>query len=365
MPIKATFLFGAGVEKDFGLPSGADFVDKTLPQYKKDYHESILHSLRCYFKNEYVQTKYANWLSGYRRDIVTKEEIQKRIAKHSNTHGILERLFHTIINPVKYGENRFWKVFNFYWFAYFAITEVLQLKLVKYKKAWLSSSQNENIYDGILHNLERFTRCIYKEPWGDTLDDHFYYTKKYYENNEVYTVKGMLTTNYTPLVTITGIPVCKIAFLNGKLNQFEYPYELIIKDFTKHSRESGDFYFPFIMAQSALKPIVHPEQIFAYQVAVNVLSESGVLIIIGYNINEDDNHINAIIIDFIRNNDKNKVLFCKYTDGLNVFDRDACHEELIQKLRLPADNKQLVVVKNEGDPAKLFNRINKILSDDQ
>lgn len=222
---------------------------------------------------------------------------------------------------------------------------------------------DSNSYCLILDNLEYYTKAIFEEPWSDTLKKHFYYNQKYYSENEFYEVTGILTTNYTPLVNITEIFNSKIAYLNGKINQFEYPYELTIKDFTKDERGKSDFYFPFVMAQSALKPIIAPQQIKEYSLASRILRSSNALVIIGYNINEDDNHVNSFIVDFLRRDPiNNRVIFCKYTRAKETYDEAKCHKDICGRLRIAKNNEQLNVVENEGDASKLFFRISEIIS---
>lgn len=356
---RVAFLFGAGAESNFGLPSGDCFFNLTLPEDKLAWHESILEALKEKFDNDSVLERYPDWLTKYRKEIVTKKEIKKN---KDNSYGILERLFHTIINPKEYGKNKFWKVFNFYWFAYFAILEPLVYRCGE-DKTHLKLNQDSNIYALILDNLEDFTNKIYKERWNYTFEDHFYYNNEYYSDNSLYEVTGILTTNYTPLVYITEICKSKIAYLNGRLNQFEYPNELVIKDFTEYERDVSDFYFPFVMAQSALKPIIAPQQIKEYNLASYILEMSDVLVIIGYNINEDDNHVNSYIVDFLRRNSLNKVIYCKYAPSEVAYNEKDCHSEICKRLRLAKYDEQIQLVKNGGDPADLFSAIIKTISD--
>ena len=106
-----------------------------------------------------------------------------------------------------------------------------------------------------------------------------------------------------------------MSYLNGALKYFEYPETLEIVSLASNidSDPDPDLYrkrlaFPFIMGQSKVKPIIHPAQIKAYSSFIEGLSEADVLIVIGYNFNEDDNHINAIVRDYITSADKDKKL---------------------------------------------------------
>ncbi|MEG0276763.1 MAG: hypothetical protein RR630_07030, partial [Coprobacillus sp.] len=53
--------------------------------------------------------------------------------------------------------------------------------------------------------------------------------------------------------------------------------------------------FPFLLAQSMIKPIIHPYQIKEYHKAIESLENANFLVILGYGLNEDDNHVNALL----------------------------------------------------------------------
>ena len=54
-------------------------------------------------------------------------------------------------------------------------------------------------------------------------------------------------------------------------------------------------FFPFIFGQSLIKPIVSDIQIDAFTEFKSLLNKTDILVVLGYNINEDDNHINALL----------------------------------------------------------------------
>ncbi len=87
--------------------------------------------------------------------------------------------------------------------------------------------------------------------------------------------------------------------LNGQLKLFEIPETLEVIDITQENLPNDKLYFPFIFGQSYTKPIVSHHQIKAFQMMKDTLDESNILVILGYNINEDDNHVNAYLRDFI------------------------------------------------------------------
>ena len=83
------------------------------------------------------------------------------------------------------------------------------------------------------------------------------------------------------------------AYLHGKLKWFE-------EIFTKRVDELQNFFekdliMPFIFIQSGIKPIVSPMQLREYSKALDAIDNSDYLIILGYGINSDDEHISNII----------------------------------------------------------------------
>ena len=66
-----------------------------------------------------------------------------------------------------------------------------------------------------------------------------------------------------------------------------------------NTKLTNKFYFPFIMTQSPIKPLISTKQYVEYGNAYRNLDKCKYLYIIGYSLNENDNHITAIIRDFI------------------------------------------------------------------
>lgn len=124
-------------------------------------------------------------------------------------------------------------------------------------------------------------------------------------------IDNVARTNYTPFTKVFGIG--DIFYLSGKLSQFEIPEELRIVDFEKG--ENVDMktkhVFPYILTQAPIKPIINPTQIAEYSNAICALSELDVLVILGYSLCENDNHINAILRNFVIQENK-KIIYCNY-----------------------------------------------------
>ena len=290
--------------------------------------------------------------------------------------GLLDGYFHTIINPQKYGINNFSKVFNYYWSCYFTIVE----GIIKHLSAnsQLSESlleytlkvEHKNIalnHEKILQNIESFTEVLYKnKPEHDTSKS----TLTYYEaiSNElksnVFECTGVATTNYYPFVEAVGAK--KMLYLNGSLNLLEFPELLEVHDLLKceykllKNRLDSNIFFPFIFGQSHVKPIVNHHQIKQFYELDNMLKKSDILIILGFNINEDDNHINAFLHDFLMQKNKLIVVVSRnnakfpeeqakeLNNKLNeITNRLKCSDECAQKVKIFSceygDNEKLII----------------------
>ena len=111
---------------------------------------------------------------------------------------------------------------------------------------------------------------------------------------------GVLTTNYFNLAesVLKGRTKNGCAYLNGQLKWMEKPESLEVFDLVEKKPET-DLYFPFIFGQSLTKPIVHEKQITEFCKTRKILEEADCLIILGYGINEDDNHINSMLHEYL------------------------------------------------------------------
>ena len=226
--------------------------------------------------------------------------------------GIMDEYFHTIISPRKYGTGKFSKVFNYYWKSYFvilkyvlqALNELNNNKFNKYFK------NGELDYEYILNHLKELTCELYD---GDLVihEEGTYYDwisryLKHYENE--IECCGVITTNYYRFCEDISP---NTIYLNGQLKYFECPENLDFIDLTTQDIEEGRLFFPFIFGQSLVKPIVGSTQTEEFHKLHELLlgDESvDVLVIIGYNINEDDNHINSFLHEYLKKDNKTLIM---------------------------------------------------------
>jgi hypothetical protein len=222
--------------------------------------------------------------------------------------GLLDEYFHTIISPNKYGKNNFAKIFNYYWFCYFSIVEPI-VKYYKKDRSELKEYLNDEKlnYYKIISNIKDFTNILYsnraahQKNYNNNLikNDESYYSiiKDRLNCNDRFIIRDIATTNYFNFCEILKRePI----YLNGALNLFEIPEKLEVVDAKRFKGELNQNYlfFPFLFVQSLIKPIVNKAQIESIFKFGNALERTDVLIVFGYNMNEDDNHINAFLHTF-------------------------------------------------------------------
>lgn len=204
---------------------------------------------------------------------------------------ILDGHFHTIINPQKFGRVKFSRVFNYYWSIFFAIYAPI---VEQTRGAAVTNFEQE------LRFLKENIKLLYDDStiFGSSSRNRkllTYYESIVQEFQEI-PITGVITSNYFKFAEIINRP---IAYLNGQLRLFEIPETLEVIDITKTNLPKDKLYFPFIMGQSYTKPIISRHQIDAFKIMGDILEEANILVILGYNVNEDDNHINAYLRDFM------------------------------------------------------------------
>ena len=411
---KITFFFGAGAEAVFGMPMGAQYtLDTILSErsqmiealrsfykgktneysttyvgqylFNKDSHtfREIVHRaaealavepkdideeskrvLNCFNYNdtdtekaffdevrkvfEYVVIdidKLPN--EGKRPQCISGIDIPKKylsLMEQFSYYGSVEKDFSTIINPKEAGSRRFWRLINYFWSAYFSIIiPVLDLSL-KYLN---NEEYNKNKYAYILSHLDEVVGYIYSNEFRTGIDVK--YQSSYYSKlKQAFPKSNAATTNYTPFLEFAGFD--KTIFLAGKLSQFEIPEELRVVEIGGKEDIANKFIFPYMSTQAPLKPIVDCAQLKEYSKFIDTLDNTDVLVIIGYNINDNDNHINALLRDFLIKKPTNCIVFSQYVDSPNDFNREKAISDVAKKLRITSKvtKDQITAIPNYG-----------------
>ncbi|MBD5083376.1 MAG: hypothetical protein HDT34_04360 [Clostridiales bacterium] len=229
-----------------------------------------------------------------------KEDQLLKIDTNVAIGGLLDSYFHTIISPSKYGKNNFSKIFNYYWFCYFVLVE----GILRYFKGDKSLSkyyldEKPNYYD-IISDINNFTQKIYSVNISNEGSTYYSLIKDAFGKQKEFEINAIATTNYFRFCEILKDDVI---YLNGKLSDFEFPELLEVYDANictdENTFKNKNIFFPFIFGQSLLKPIINSKQIETFQAFSKELKESEILIIFGFNINEDDNHINSFLHEYV------------------------------------------------------------------
>lgn len=326
-----SFLFGAGAENCFGIPLGDELKIATLENTKGFGKTSYGKALKYCFNECEGYKYYANTLAGFNKKLRDGDNFKQ---------GLLDSYFHFIINPNQYSRT-FSVVFNYYWILYRTITE----SIVKYliDKNIAGENLKSFCYKGKLNykklfsEINYFTTVLYSyEPKLLCSKNTNYYSliKGKLEQNDDFNCSGVITTNYFKFAEMVS---SNIAYPNGQLKYFEYPNLLEIRDlsFIKETAEQKKLFFPFIFGQSFVKPIVNEIQVEEFHKVSEILAKTEVLIVLGYNINEDDNHLNSYLHKFLING--GKLLF--------VTDEENRLESLCNQLKVSKDSKRINVIK--------------------
>ncbi len=326
--------FGAGAEVDFNISSGDKFAlnvlglgnnntenpmdsaikdsynekyKKMIPSHQEWYpskfqivsftEKELQRKLlcACYRKKALDEQIHSQVLTDDRIneeiDIHSQQESREVINSHTSYMGIVDGYFHTLISPNLLGPQKFCTVMAFYSRAYLSIVKEILMK----------DNSCDMSYQEILAKpvatVQQIKRVI--KEHGDFNRNESYYSllKKKTDKN----IFSIITTNYTPCCEIlSGIGKDRIAFVHGRFGLFESPYNMEVIDVEETDYPCDtNILFPYIFIQSGIKPIVEKKQLLEYAKALNFINEADRIVIIGYSINVDDNHLNSLLRDAI------------------------------------------------------------------
>ena len=416
------FLFGAGAEADYKLPLGEKFTTETILKkrtkmyneldqfYSKrmvnGYIESYRHEFlftknsnaffeiiyralkQCYEESKYEEidedtkslfqylyssdnphdatkkafkTNVVNKLYQYIiSDIDAQNERRynkyKSLLNRMTFYGSVEKDFSSIIDPKGAGLKQFWRFVNYLWSAFFSIVLPLLDNSESFKNKTYYAQYQKNKYRAVLDNLQDVVAFLYSNEYLNEVQPKGYYQKLFSKfSGRIYNV---ITTNYTPFVKNI---FNNAAYVAGELSSFEYPHHLEVKDITRSGLRTKAFVFPFLLTQAPVKPIIEPKQISSYSNMHTALKNSQYLIILGYNINSNDNHINSYIRQFVMRN-KTHLIFCKYSNNaLSKSEIEQERENITRKLYITTVRKNIHVIPFNGNPDVLCDSLNDFL----
>ena len=121
----------------------------------------------------------------------------------------------------------------------------------------------------------------------------------------------------------------RIAYVHGRIGLYESPRDLYVYDAENESFEK-EVTFPYFFIQSGIKPIVERRQIKEYSKMASYMENSDKIIILGYRLNYDDNHINSIIRSCVK---EGKIV--TYLSFGTEQSKGETRDSVLQKLKLP------------------------------
>jgi len=340
---KIVFLFGAGAEVDYGIPSGAEFkkifINATRNGEKDNFKISKYIELICSIKKkeksgeeriidnisngsilssaatsilyqtykesqkfkeyvddqniseikDYIDKKndsYPKFRDYFRNEICNRisennNELITKFLENVNIYSYLDGMFNYLREPGLY-KKEIAKVIKIYYLAHYAIMQHLYNGY--YDILEKASDSKEKIIE--LVNSNSYSNKSSKKPYYELI-------REYVDRFDI----KLITTNYTKIAQQTiNLKDTDISYLHGRLDLFENIETKEIKEIKKFKNNSNDIaYFPFIMVQSGVKPIVSPYQIKEFAKAIRYLENADVVVVLGYGINSDDEHIQTML----------------------------------------------------------------------
>lgn len=268
----------------------------------------------------------------------------KLCSKSIDYQMLIDNYFRYIMSP-KTEWPKFTKMFLFLSAAYNAITS---------KEHTLSDEalkkNNNSYYQDIIDELNKDNARVEIKALAST-NYHDYYGRLVKLLNESEIKDG--TLDEASLEARFG----KVMRLNGGVGEFYNPYKnsLVkrepVKTTTKQDNKQNLFLYqdqlvtPFFFTQSGIKPITAIDVSCLYTEMYSKFKESDIIVVIGFNFNSDDNHINTIIRDLVENH--NKTLVIVTVDADNEEALKVKTEDILYKLRIdPTEAQDRVKVLN-------------------
>lgn len=345
-----TFFFGAGAESDYGLGVGASFVEPLLRDGYKEERKALLGPDKVEYsliypqsRNIYLQTIEENKEAA---ELVFKKKIVKTCIeyyqKSSSSKLDVTKLckeWYRIITSNKKLKNKEEEIKQFF-LKNGVFFSSLDEKFNSLRKQPFNNRANRvvNAYFTILILM---IEAVYDIPndfvWDyknvfDLFQSENYKIKfdidSYYKELAKLLKNGkpgkdnifIATTNYTNIVEEVT-KKSDVAFLHGKLEWFEDARNLTVYDCAndderKQAEKNINNIFPFILIPSGVKPIICRKQIEQFKTFINQLDQSNIIFVTGYKFNSEDNHVNSLIGDWLRN-PGNRMVYLNYESGLS------------------------------------------------
>lgn len=301
---KTCFLFGAGVERAYGISGGSDFAinvlgikNKVMNEAIKEFYNDVISksdnkewyttcenrtlkkkelleaALRKKILDEILADSHINNASEIQNKKIYEDKVEERlkelikdnekddeineeqlavIENYTSYIGIIDSKFHTIIYPKALGPQNFWKVISCYTRAYLLIVTQMIPKFINKqltKEDYLYILKNpKHIHTEILEF------CKIKKDEDEKLKEDAKVSEELKKQRRYYSILAnhqekdikIITSNYTPLCEeLAGVSKENIAYVHGKIGWFESPCEMKVYDIFEE-KLPNELYFPYI-----------------------------------------------------------------------------------------------------------------------
>ena len=345
--MKTGFLFGAGADSVFGIGSGRNFFTPLLINGFNKERKSLLGEssdfrlIHSNSKKVFIQT--INTYEKEAEKIFDKEILD--MCREYNVSGFSDKVkplfnectkwYGFITNTYDLGKKE--NMIREFFLNNAVFFDTLDEKFNDLRNPELGANGKKvvNAYYIVLVQMMKYLYQI-PEDFVWTIDHVVSVLQKDYDNinnnASYYSVLNeselpeyfVATSNYTYLTErITGRK--DTIYLHGKMTWFEDYHKLqfydVVNDVLPDDKSN---LMPFIMIPSGIKPIICTRQLNEYSRFITELSEAEKLCVVGYRFNSEDNHINAIIGDWLREGHHQLIYFDYQENDSDAFDWDRC-----------------------------------------
>ena len=353
-----TVLFGAGAESSFGLANGKQFSFNVLGVG----NDSLNSALRKYYVDVLERYNSDGWYPGFQLQKWTEEALLKAsielslLDSNNNTKkgyeddvqilldecksdlekkdaylrecpsywGLLDAELYTLMNPRVLGAKRFWRVVSAYSRGYASLIG----NMLEEEKTEEKFYQIMSDYDYVREVMDNFA-----EKQKDM--------RSYYSILKEFPEVGIVTTNYTHLCySLSCRKIQDVAYVHGRFGLFESAKDLIVYDADIDAIDNK-ILFPYIFIQSGVKPIVDVTQLTEYGKAIDLFRRSDTIVIVGYRLNIDDNHINSILRSMCYA--KKNIYYLDY----NGTEKSSSY--IFKRLNVSVDNSNVHIIRIDSD----------------